>query len=51
MVFIVFFGSIYDTVENLLIYLLAICFGVTVVYIVTPMKLAWKAHRYMAKKK
>lgn len=51
MAVIAFFGSIYDSAENLVIYLIVILFGVTVVYIVTPMKLAWKAHRYMAKKK
>lgn len=51
MAVIAFFGCIYDSAENLVIYLIVILFGVTVVYIVTPMKLAWKAHRYMAKKK
>lgn len=51
MAVIAIFGSIYDSAENFIIYLIVILFGVTVVYIVTPMKLAWKAHRYMAKKK
>lgn len=51
MAVIAIFGSIYDSAENFVIYLIVILFGVTVVYIVTPMKLAWKAHRYMAKKK
>ncbi|WP_067702721.1 hypothetical protein [Erwinia sp. ErVv1] len=51
MVVIALFGRIYDTAENFFIYLLVICFGVTVIYIVTPIKLAWKAHRYIAKKK
>lgn len=40
-----------DEKSKVISYIIGTTFGATVVYIVTPMKLAWKAHRYMAKTK
>ncbi|WP_034913706.1 hypothetical protein [Erwinia sp. 9145] len=46
------FGLLHaDEKSKVISYFIGAIFGVTVVYIVTPMKLAWKAYRYMAKNK
>ena len=51
MIFLAILGAVYDSGENTYAYIIVIGFVMLLIYFMIPMKLAWKARKYVASKK